>query len=335
MKNIVRVLIYLFFWFLVWFSLVITFPLILFLLMPKVTILSQIALLLPDPRFILVFSFICSVLYASVRNLRVSIFLNLRKRKQSNTKYFYLTIGLSLLTSYFLWNGFSFLNRFGLLAFMLLSFIQFFFYLFYLGVIEDGYAQAKKTVHRLLKIKKRQLFWDYRKTILVGLLCALLIIFAGILIYNEVHDPLRKMFNEKVKKKIIEDRTPRILDIQPYVTYHMIKVVLKGDNFGWQDKPLDIKSKLFLNQGENVTVDLWTDKKIIFTVPLSWELGKNIIYVEKYIEYDGKLLKKEINKVAFIIISRTGEWDKNDDLYFNQLENLDEETLRINGYQSP
>ena len=39
--------------------------------------------------------------------------------------------------------------------------------------------------------------------------------------------------------------------------------------------------------------------------------------------------------MAFIIISRTGEWDKNDDLYFNQLENLDEETLRINGYQSP
>lgn len=319
-----------FFWLLSIVSLSATLPLVLFLLMPAVSTLAKIVLLLPDPRFILLTSFFSAGMYALIENMYVNTPSMLKKHFQSND--YYLNIGLSLLTTYFFWNGFSFLNRYGLFTFILLSFMQFFFYIFYLAVIEDGYIRAKRIIHRILRIKKRQLFWHYRKNILISVSSTILIVFGAIFLFRNLSIPVQKRFNEIVKKKIIEDRTPHILDIQPYVTYHMTKVVIRGDNFGWLIKPTDIKSRLLLNGKQKITTDLWSDTEIIFTIPMDWKLGENNISLEKYIEYDGEFLKSVSNMAKFVILSATDGWGHDDDLYFEQLKTLDQKVLKINGY---
>lgn len=319
-----------FFWSVSIVSLFTTLPIVLFLLMPAVSTLAKIVLLLPDPRFILLTSFFSAGMYALIENMHVNTSSMLKKYFQSND--YYLNVGLSLLTSYFFWNGFSFFNRYGLLTFILLSFMQFFFYIFYLAVVEDGYIRAKRIIYRILRIKKRQLFWHYRKNILIGVSSTIMIVFGGVLLFRNLSIPVQKRFNEIVKKKIIEERTPHILDIQPYLTYQMTKVVLTGDNFGWLNKPTDIKSRLLLNGKQKITADLWTDTEIIFTIPMDWKLGENTITLEKYIEYDGRFLKSVSNMAKFAILSATDGWGYDDDLYFEQLKMLDQKVLKMNGY---
>lgn len=124
-------------------------------------------------------------------------------------------------------------------------------------------------------------------------------------------------------------RHPLIKVVKPSIAYYDTKVVLIGKGFGWKGK-IDTKFKY---QEGKIDISLWTDTKVVFTVPLHWKVGDMSIWVQKPIEWDGKNINVKSNEVKLRLISRDDGWDKDDDAYFEQLKHLDKETLRLNGYK--
>ncbi len=124
-------------------------------------------------------------------------------------------------------------------------------------------------------------------------------------------------------------RHPKIDNIKPGIVYYDTKVVLTGRGFGWKGK-IDTKFKY---QEGKIDISLWTDTKVIFTVPLHWKVGDMTIWIQKPTNWDGKDIVVNSNEVKLRLISRDDGWDKDDDAYFEQLKHLDKEVLKINGYK--
>ncbi len=123
---------------------------------------------------------------------------------------------------------------------------------------------------------------------------------------------------------------PDIIKIEPQLVYRTNKIILWGRSFGADPDG----TKVMINSSYGVVhKDFWTDSKIYFTVPENWKDGPVHIWIEKPIQWDGKWLKRVSNVVTIQLIPTTSTITPLDDKYFKQLDNLDHETLRLNGYE--
>ena len=129
------------------------------------------------------------------------------------------------------------------------------------------------------------------------------------------------------QKKIRLSLNPNIRTVEPRFVYKATKVVIYGTGFGWKGN----ESVLLSKGGKPIVTDLWTDTKIIFTIPLHWKRGNNSLQIKKQISWNGKMeiAKSEVFEIK--ILPSTGGFTTDDALYFKQLETLQNETLEING----
>jgi len=129
-------------------------------------------------------------------------------------------------------------------------------------------------------------------------------------------------------KKIRLSMNPTIEAIEPKLVYKGTKIIVYGKGFGWDDK----RSKILID-GKKIDDILWTDSKINFPVPLHWKMGVHKIWIEKKIDWDGKI---EIGKSQIFeikVLPVTDKFSEDDKLYIEQLKTLRKETLEINGYE--
>lgn len=121
---------------------------------------------------------------------------------------------------------------------------------------------------------------------------------------------------------------PDIFNIEPKIVYYSNTVIINGYGLTWNESG----QTHLMNQYGEITADFWSDNKIIFTVPLHWPTGPLNIWVEKPISWDGKTIKAKSNIVNLKLIPRSRTLTPDDDAYFKQLKYLDEDLLKLNGY---
>jgi hypothetical protein len=116
-------------------------------------------------------------------------------------------------------------------------------------------------------------------------------------------------------------KKPSIHKFEPSIVYQSNIIILNGRGFG------DNKNKRarIMTDFGSVPFDSWTDTKITFVVSDTLPNESINIWIEK----EGTVS----NKVPIRIISSTNGWDEQDEEYFNQLEHLSDETLRLNKYR--
>jgi len=157
------------------------------------------------------------------------------------------------------------------------------------------------------------------------LLFILVIIFiASIFIIQKTYN-IAHIINQK-KLRILQN--PVIETAEPALVYPAMKVVMYGKNFGWRGS----ENVLLAKKDEAIITDLWTDTKIIFTVPLHWKPGNIFLWIQKPITWEGKRINTRSEKVHIKLLKNTGKMNADDDAYFEQLKTLSPETLEINGY---
>jgi len=158
----------------------------------------------------------------------------------------------------------------------------------------------------------------------------LLIIISFIFLISVIFITLKIRDNIRIinHKKIRLSMNPTIEAIEPKLVYKGTKIVVYGKVFGWDDK----RSQILID-GKKIDGVSWTDSKIIFPVPLHWKTGVHKIWIEKKIDWDGKIeiAKSQIFEIKVLPI--TDKITKDDKLYFEELKKLRKETLKINGYE--
>ncbi len=171
---------------------------------------------------------------------------------------------------------------------------------------------------------------DYLSNIVRIILILILFSFSTYYGINKAIEYNRYLTVERMKKERLT-LNPTISKIEPYIVYRSTKVVITGDNFGWRQPP---GAALLANHNIPISVDLWTNSKIIFTVPLDWQPGAVSLLVAKPIEWQNRKEIAESNDGSIKLIPVTGKFTPADDAYFAQLKHLDREVLTINGYAS-
>jgi hypothetical protein len=158
----------------------------------------------------------------------------------------------------------------------------------------------------------------------------LLIIISFIFLISVIFITLKIRDNIRIinHKKIRLSMNPTIEAIEPKLVYKGTKIVVYGKGFGWDDK----RSQILID-GKKIDGVSWTDSKIIFPVPLHWKTGVHKIWIEKKIDWDGKI---EIGKSQIFeikVLPVTDKITKDDELYFEQLKTWKPETRKLNGYE--
>lgn len=230
------------------------------------------------------------------------------------------TLAVSFLFSYIFWRFFSifsFLNYFGLL--ILLAFFLWYIPQLSLFLNSTGFADFKEFL--ILDPHRRKHQINSIKKIVLAIAFILLINLFVVILDKQI-----RIYNRWQSYLLTH---PEIKKVEPTIVYYANKVVLLGRGFGWKGT---INAD-FRNQFKAINIDLWTDNKVIFTVPLHWQEGEIIIWVEKPIDWGGKKIRVTSNKIKLRLISRDDGWDADDDAYFEQLKHLDKETLQLNGYK--
>lgn len=169
--------------------------------------------------------------------------------------------------------------------------------------------------------------YDWGRNLFALLLLICIAIFL-IIVTNMGINYVRREIDKRESIRIRLTMNPTITHIEPKFAYYSTKIIIKGHGFGWQQND---KAVLQTQYGD-VNTDLWTDTKIIFTIPLHWKTGTINLAVKKLIIWKGR---REISQSAVVnitLLSRSSTFNKNDDEFFRELKNLDEETLQINGY---
>lgn len=132
--------------------------------------------------------------------------------------------------------------------------------------------------------------------------------------------------NQKRNRLLIN---PQIVKIEPKIVYPATKVIIWGKNFGWKENE---KVSLHL-ENSIVRTDLWTDSKIIFTVPLHWKPPQELFFwIEKPVLWEGENIITKSKMVQIKLIPIGAKFSPEDETYFEQLKSLEDETLIINGY---
>lgn len=149
----------------------------------------------------------------------------------------------------------------------------------------------------------------------------LFIFYGGVVVLN-------RLYVVFATQREIRSETPVISHIEPKIVYFATKVVVLGRGFGEKGDP---NVKLFRN-GEEVEETFWSSGKIIFNVPLSWNIGEHSLWIERTEDVRGKKTVLKSNAETIRIIDRADGWSQEDEEYFEQLKYLKEETLQLNGY---
>lgn len=129
--------------------------------------------------------------------------------------------------------------------------------------------------------------------------------------------------------QIRESRKPSVQDIQPHYVYRALKVVVYGKNMGFKPSESDLR---IMSQYGEIQKDEWTDKKIVFTVPLTWKDGPVHIWVEKPVEWGGVTEIISSKTIDIKLIPTTEKFTPDDDEFFKDLPKLKKEVRDINGY---
>jgi hypothetical protein len=122
---------------------------------------------------------------------------------------------------------------------------------------------------------------------------------------------------------------PIIEKIEPELGYFGTKVILRGNRFGWIEHDhvqLDV-------DGWALKTDLWTNEKIIFTIPIEWGTGVKNMSVIKKTSWKNKPVNARSNIVHFQLLNRSASINKLDEKYLDSIKNWSEEAKKINGYQ--
>lgn len=125
------------------------------------------------------------------------------------------------------------------------------------------------------------------------------------------------------------NKPPVIATFEPTIVYHANTVVLVGREFGTN---ADKRSHIMTDFGRVAALS-WSDSKITFEVPDTLPNESVNIWIEKPASKQRDARTVTSNKIPIRIISSTNGWDEQDDEYFNQLERLTDETLRLNKYR--
>lgn len=246
------------------------------------------------------------------KKMKIVFFWKLKKQSKIHM------IVISMLLSFIFWQFYfvlSFLSFLGLIILII-------FFLLILPLIDKYLRSVNFDLVKTYIIPARKKERKYMvKKILFSLVMLLLIHSAVMILDTKIY--------EYDHNQHFMARHPQIKNIRPQIVYYDNKVVLTGRGFGWKGL-IDTKFKY---QEGIINVSLWTDTKVVFTVPLHWKVGDLTIWIQKPIEWDGKNITVKSNEVKLRLISRDDGWDKDDDAYFEQLKYLDKETLKINGYK--
>lgn len=228
------------------------------------------------------------------------------------------TATVSLLLSIVLWQFYSifaFLSYFGLV-------VLFLFFLLYLPISTLFLSSINFNKLKLFIFPEK----NVSKIRIVERVCYIMVVLLLMHTFVIIADSQIRIFNHY---QIFLARHPKIEVVKPGIVYYDTKVILTGRGFGWKGK-IDTKFKY---QEGKIDISLWTDTKVIFTVPLHWKVGDMTIWIQKPTDWDGKNIMVNSNEVKLRLISRDNGWNKDTDAYFEQLKHLDKETLRINGYK--
>ncbi len=139
-----------------------------------------------------------------------------------------------------------------------------------------------------------------------------------------------RFIKSEIRKKQRADQDPVIVKVEPTIVYRATKILVKGRNHGWSENG-NVK---LMNGNKEVVPDVWTDTRIIFTVPLQWKEGINNIRIEKKIFWEGKEITAVSNSVPIKLINAGSTFTPDDDAYFEQLKHVDPEVLKLNGYDT-
>lgn len=124
---------------------------------------------------------------------------------------------------------------------------------------------------------------------------------------------------------------PRIFRIEPSIIYPGMKVVMYGKNFGWNER---VGYRIETDQSPYVDLpDLWNDTKIIFTVPLHWNIGKHPIIITKPVFFNNSYVQNKSNPFELNIIPRKTKFTEADDAFFEEMNRIGDEARKINGYE--
>lgn len=150
------------------------------------------------------------------------------------------------------------------------------------------------------------------------------------------------ILNNKIKTarliKLRNSLDPVIIKIEPGIVYQSSKIILFGKGFGSKVDNNYFRLMILMDKKLfTVNTDYFDDKKIIFTVPIDWNPQRLYYWIEKRIEWNNKIILTKSNVVSTELIPRINSYSPafspKDNEYFEQLKNLDKETLRLNGYE--
>lgn len=235
-----------------------------------------------------------------------------------NRQSLFQTTTVSLLLSTILWQFYSIFSFLGYFGFVFL----FLFFLLYLPVSTLFLGSINFNNLKLFIFPEK----NTSKIRVAERICYITAILLLMHVFITFADGQIRIFNHYQAFLI---RHPKIEKIKPEIVYYGTKVILTGRGFGWKGK-IDTKFKY---QEGKIDISLWTDTKVIFTVPLHWKIGDITIWIQKPTEWDGKKVIFNSNEIKLHLISRDNGWDKEDDAFFEQLKHLDKETREINGYK--
>lgn len=195
-------------------------------------------------------------------------------------------------------------------------------------LIKSAYKTITRTISLIHRIRNIFLL-----SVIVTLLITLVITFAFFLItYSFPAISAIAHISSKIGAKVILTFSPilKIEKIEPKIAYRGNKIIIFGYGFG--ERTEGILKKKQNNLIENIQTDYWNNDKIIFTIPLHWKNGVAHLWIEKKTIKNNKWILIKSNTVNMRLIPSTGSFTNIDQKYFDQLEHLNEETLKINGY---
>lgn len=134
-----------------------------------------------------------------------------------------------------------------------------------------------------------------------------------------------KFIDKKIERTKIN---PQIHKVEPQIVYPANKIIINGHNLGWKEN----NGIRLMNQYGEVQTELWTDSKIIFTVPLSWKDAEIQLWVEKDVQWSGSIITTQSKRQIIQLLQIDSVINEDHDKYLEQLKDLDDETLIINGY---
>ena len=187
---------------------------------------------------------------------------------------------------------------------------------FLLSLLHKSLANIRNTLITIYgnKFKTKQ---DY-SVLILKLVITSFVLFVGFTAYRIVDSKINRLaFN------------PIISRFEPKIDYQSTTVLIRGKSFGTPE----IDGSVLMSQYGAIRTSTWTESTITFDVPLSWKPGIVKLWIAKPINYEGKEVVAISKPFEIRIIPRHSTFTKDDDLFFQQIKDLEPLTKKLNGYE--